>query len=853
MSTNLPTEMDDARAITSTTRVNVAFMQTLDQQIQAMAREIVEVRNRSYSIAWAKIDPDGAAIAPGYAVAIKSTNGPDRTPLLVLATGANILAGAQYVGLLVAQGAPGALGKIAVAGVVSVAEATGISGTGTYVVIEPTTALLVRQAGAPSGAQTFVGRCNSDGSVVLNPATGTVAGASGVDAYTTTTAGFTMPAVSATVVVPVAESRWMAIGQVVYVQSAGYFWVTAKPTTTSVTLQNIGVSANAAPTTAIATARAVSAAGEPGAVGTGTASSASMTYSYLVSLGNYTADTTYRTVTNWTAGASAVGISSTPASGTFTISTTGRYRIVFSGAIGYSGTDLANVIEAQLVRNGVLIPEAQRRFIQKEPLCIETVIDLVAGDIIALQVGAGSVETIRLETGEMSVEKLDRTGATGQGAYTTTTAAFTMPAVSATVVVPVTSSVWLTIGQIVYVQSAGYMRVSAVPTTTSVTLTNEGAAGNAAPAAVIATTRTVSAAGEPGALTGAAGGVLAGTYPSPTFAANPNYTTGTGYVGVGATVATVGSFRAAANSVILAARDADPKIVYLLSGAAGNRFWLGGNNASGNYVGTPDEIEVAAGRVLFSIASNALGGSPFVAVSGAAGGAFGAGYLELLNGAYLKLATSGVVASLGDIRAANNVTIIAAKAAGAGDLPLLATNANDRALVEGFVPAHNRKTITATATIDVTEARVIGETIAANKLRVGDQIVVRYAGVETNTTAASTATFRVRIGPTTLTGAIVASNTYTMGTSARTNIPFTGSAIVTILSIGASGTALGQVTMNIDMHSGGTVMPASGGGLTAAVTINTTVANEVELTLVSSVATTTWGIHAGYLEHRRVA
>lgn len=114
-------------------------------------------------------------------------------------------------------------------------------------------------------------------------------GSAGGNAYTTTTSGFTMPAVSGTVTVPVADSAWMVIGQVVFVQSAGYFWVTAKPSGTSVTLQNIGADANAAPAAAIATARAVAPAGEPGSSAGGVSSVVQKTGSYTIVAGDSTA------------------------------------------------------------------------------------------------------------------------------------------------------------------------------------------------------------------------------------------------------------------------------------------------------------------------------------------------------------------------------------------------------------------------------------------------------------------------------------------------------------------------------------------------------------------------------------
>lgn len=87
-------------------------------------------------------------------------------------------------------------------------------------------------------------------------------------------------------------------------------------------------------------------------------------------------------------------------------------------------------------------------------------------------------------------------GLQGAGAYTTTTANFTQPASSANVTFNVGSSAWLTVGQCVFVGGGGgYYNVQAVPTPNSVTLTNLGYTGNAAPGATVNSGAGVSAAG----------------------------------------------------------------------------------------------------------------------------------------------------------------------------------------------------------------------------------------------------------------------------------------------------------------------------------------------------------------------
>lgn len=92
-------------------------------------------------------------------------------------------------------------------------------------------------------------------------------------------------------------------------------------------------------------------------------------------------------------------------------------------------------------------------------------------------------------------------------AYTTTTAQFTMPAVSSNVSVSVVVSTWASVGQVVFVKNAGYFTVNSIPDSTHLSLNNLGYSGNAAPATVIATSQTVS----PGGLIGATGASGANT------------------------------------------------------------------------------------------------------------------------------------------------------------------------------------------------------------------------------------------------------------------------------------------------------------------------------------------------------
>ena len=89
-------------------------------------------------------------------------------------------------------------------------------------------------------------------------------------------------------------------------------------------------------------------------------------------------------------------------------------------------------------------------------------------------------------------------GDQGQSAFTTTTSNTTIPAIGATVVVDVSNSDWMAIGQVVVLSDGvdvGHFEVTAIASAISVTLEFLGQTGDASPAAIIGSGAKVVAGG----------------------------------------------------------------------------------------------------------------------------------------------------------------------------------------------------------------------------------------------------------------------------------------------------------------------------------------------------------------------
>jgi hypothetical protein len=92
-------------------------------------------------------------------------------------------------------------------------------------------------------------------------------GTNGSNAFTETTLSFVVPAASANVTVAVGSTAWMAVGQIVFIASSGYYQVAFIQDSQDVQLTNLGYAGNAPALTVIAAGESIVAAGVAGAAG----------------------------------------------------------------------------------------------------------------------------------------------------------------------------------------------------------------------------------------------------------------------------------------------------------------------------------------------------------------------------------------------------------------------------------------------------------------------------------------------------------------------------------------------------------------------------------------------------------
>jgi hypothetical protein len=145
--------------------------------------------------------------------------------------------------------------------------------------------------------------------------------------------------------------------------------------------------------------------------------------------------------------------------------------------------------------------------------------------------------------------------------------------------------------------------------------------------------------------------------------------------------------------------------------------------------------------------------------------------------------------------------------------------------------------------------------IPVGYLTAGRLVRVKLWGVSTNIAAASTLTLRLRMGTGAVNGvggaassnAVIASVALTTAAAAKTTVPWSYETNAAIYTLGATGSALGQIG-----YSGGPAgaVVQAGVGLTAAATVNTTVANNLDFTIQPGNSTdiTQTSVHGGSIE-----
>jgi hypothetical protein len=142
-----------------------------------------------------------------------------------------------------------------------------------------------------------------------------------------------------------------------------------------------------------------------------------------------------------------------------------------------------------------------------------------------------------------------------------------------------------------------------------------------------------------------------------------------------------------------------------------------------------------------------------------------------------------------------------------------------------------------TAAIANTETVIVAGSLAANSLKVGDTFLIKGMGVGTTSTSPGTGTWRLRCNPTTLTGSSVSF----LGagfTASRTAKGWSVEFLMHVYTLGGTGTVMGEgiATSAVASSSNDLFGTPTLSATTAALTVDTTVTNLIELTFISGAA-----------------
>ncbi len=152
------------------------------------------------------------------------------------------------------------------------------------------------------------------------------------------------------------------------------------------------------------------------------------------------------------------------------------------------------------------------------------------------------------------------------------------------------------------------------------------------------------------------------------------------------------------------------------------------------------------------------------------------------------------------------------------------------------------------AAIANTETVVVSCSLAPNTITASMSFRISAAGVGTTVLVPGNDTFRIRIGPTTLTGTIPAT-VAPAATASVTAQPFAFEALITCRTAGAGGTIIGvATTLSDNVTTGLFALLVDVNTSTATVAVNTTATNLLEFTFQSGAATSNATFHVAVIQ-----
>lgn len=179
--------------------------------------------------------------------------------------------------------------------------------------------------------------------------------------------------------------------------------------------------------------------------------------------------------------------------------------------------------------------------------------------------------------------------------------------------------------------------------------------------------------------------------------------------------------------------------------------------------------------------------------------------------------------------AASNTTPLAASTAGSAETAARQDHTHRS-------PGGIASIILPTSAIANSETQVVAATIPADLLTAGSTFRITAHGKVTTGLTPGSHVFKVRIGPTTLTGNIALTVT-APAVASITSQPFWLDMMVEVRVDGASGAAIGQgIALSTNASTGAFTTTIIVNNTASAVTIDTTVENLIELTLVTGTA-----------------